>query len=98
MEFTRPPRTDTLVLLCQDETAWVRACAVHYAAQIGCQPALDAIVAGVADGNPVVREVSLLSCTRLAPERAHALADSRKADESPFVRQRAELILRGAAA
>lgn len=98
VEFTRPPRTDTLVLLCQDETAWVRACAVHYAAQVGCQPALEAIVAGVADGNPVVREVALLSCTRLAPERAPALADSRKEDESAFVRQRAELILRGAAA
>jgi len=98
VEFTRPPRVDTLVLLCQDETAWVRACAVHYAAQIDCRPALEAIVAGVADISPVVREAALLSCTRLAPERAPQLADSRKADEAPFVRRRAELILRGAAA
>ncbi len=98
VEFTRPPRVETLVLLCQDETGWVRACAVHYAAQIGCQPALDAVVAGVADANPVVREAALLSCTQLAPDRVSALADSRKEDEAPFVRRRAELILRGAAA
>lgn len=98
VEFTRPPRVDTLVALCQDETAWVRACAVHYAAQIGCQPALEPIAAGAADVSPVVREIALLSCARLSPDRARALADARRADEAPFVRQRAEQILRGAAA
>ncbi|HVE83356.1 MAG TPA: HEAT repeat domain-containing protein, partial [Myxococcales bacterium] len=98
VEFTRPPRVDTLVLLCQDETAWVRACAVHYASQIDCQPAVEAIVTGVADASAVVREVALLSCLKLAPERAPALASSRKEDDAPFVRRRAELILKGAAA
>lgn len=98
VEFTRPPRVETLVSLCMDETAWVRACAVHYAAQISCDPALESIVAGAGDQSPVVREIALLSCFLLAPEQARSLADARRADEAAFVRERAEQILRSAAA
>ena len=82
----------TVIALCHDEKAWVRACALFYAAHRGFMGALDDVVAGIADQSAVVREASLVSCWLLSPERARSLAEARLTDEAPVVRRQAALI------
>jgi AAA family ATP:ADP antiporter len=92
LKLSRPTPTEAIIALCQSETAWIRACAVQYAAQVNCAGALEAIVAGASDPSPVVREISLVCCLRAAPERALDIARSRLRDEATVVRRQAALI------
>jgi len=80
---------ETVIALCKDDTAWVRACAVHYAAQLGCAEATDTVAAATDDPSPIVRESALLAAARMAPERIQQLAESRLGDDATVVRRQA---------
>lgn len=87
-------REETLASLCHDDSAWVRACALFYAAERNDPTASDALWAATGDASPVVRELSLLGLSRIDVERAQKAATRRVSDEAPIVRARAEEILR----
>jgi len=84
----------TLLDLCRDEAAWVRACAVWCVSETSDAAAghEEVIAASVADPSPIVREIALVSLSTRAPARARALAETRLSDEAPSVRQQAALI------
>jgi len=92
LELPRPTADEAIAALCQSESAWLRACALHYATHADYKRAFDAISAGASDPSPVVREISLVCCLRAAPDRARAIAESRLRDESTVVRRQAALI------
>ena len=83
---------NVVLALCKDETAWVRACAIHYAAQTDRAEAVQDILEATGDSSPVVREIALISLARAAPERAATLAEARLTDDAPVVRRQAALI------
>ena len=86
---------DLLNELCRDENAWVRACSLHYAAEVNHPEAAEAVFAASADPDPVVRETALVVALRTRPEQAVALAEMRLADESAVVRRQANRIAAG---
>jgi hypothetical protein len=92
MNIPRELPDATVVSLCKDESAWVRACALFYAASFTPGSAADVVADASADPSPVVREVSLICCLQAAPERAVAMAEARLTDEAPVVRRQAALI------
>jgi hypothetical protein len=91
-ELPRHGRDDTLARLFVDEAPWVRACALHYAAEHRAPNTAGAAVFALSDSNPVVRETALVTCQRLSPEEAVELAKAQLKDEVLFVRTRAALI------
>lgn len=92
MELPPRGREGVIVALCKDETAWVRACAIFYAAQVECEGAAEAIVAASEDGSPVVREIALLSGAAFQPATFAPIAESHLDDEATVVRRRARAI------
>jgi hypothetical protein len=92
MKLPHPPGAEALAELCRDENPWVRACAIHYASQTRSPSAPDAILAGVADPDSIVRETSLKAALTARPEQARGLAKMRLGDESATVRRLAESI------
>ncbi len=91
------PKTDastTLLDLCRDEVAWVRACALWCVSEStdGATSDEEVMAASVGDQSPIVREIALVSLSVRAPARAATLAESRLSDEAPIVRQQAALI------
>ena len=92
LEIPTPTRDEALVALCRDETAWVRACALHHAIELR-HSGLDGLLAeALDDAWPVVRETALVGYSRTWPERAAAIADRRLRDEAAVVRRQAERI------
>jgi AAA family ATP:ADP antiporter len=85
-------RDETLAALCQCETAWVRACALNYAAYLDSPAAAKAAPEMMRDPSPIVREVALLCLARMTPGHARAVALASLHDESPSVRRQAALI------
>ncbi len=85
---------ETLLALCKDETAWVRACALWLLSQTDPKTTdvVTPMLAGAYDVNAIVREISLVSLGVAAPERARAIAEERLRDEAPAVRRQAALI------
>ncbi|HYX92378.1 MAG TPA: HEAT repeat domain-containing protein, partial [Myxococcaceae bacterium] len=93
LPLRRRTRDEVIAALCRDVTAWVRACAIHYACEHGVGAAAEIAVEAVTDPSPVVREVALLGCARSKPrEVVVAIAETRLADEAPAVRRQAALI------
>ncbi len=84
-------RDEVLNALCTDESAWVRACAVWYAAETRAS-ASTLFVSLSSDQNPIVRETSLVALAQVAPEEAPGVAQRRLTDEVPVVRQQAARI------
>ncbi|MHB8874768.1 MAG: HEAT repeat domain-containing protein, partial [Myxococcaceae bacterium] len=82
----------TLAVLCKDEAAWVRACALWYLAQSKSPRAAELVISGSSDASAVVREIALTSLAVAAPDQAWAIAESRLTDEAPAVRRQAALI------
>jgi AAA family ATP:ADP antiporter len=93
-DLKQPGHEETLIALCKDETAWVRACALWSLSQAAKMKAdvVEPMLAGAQDVNAVVREISLVSLDLAAPERARAIAEERLRDEAPAVRRQAALI------
>ncbi len=92
LELSGPTRDEALMALCRDETAWVRACALHHAIELR-HPGLEALLAeGLEDASPVVRELALVGYARAQPERAPFIAEKRLRDEAAVVRRQAEQI------
>ncbi|MBK7863260.1 MAG: MFS transporter [Archangiaceae bacterium] len=83
---------EVLLELVKDETGWVRACATWVLAQGSTEGSAETFVAGATDHNPIVREISLVSLEKAAPDRVVRIAESRLRDEAPVVRQQAALI------
>ncbi len=83
---------EVIAQLLQDEAAWVRACALWYASQIGNAAAAEMAVELANDQNPIVREISLVALARTSPERVRDVAESHLTDEAPIVRRQAALI------
>ncbi len=83
---------EMISLLCRDESAWVRACALVYASEHGLPLPEDAFAAAAADPHPVVRETALVCLLRSFPDRALREAEAHLVDDTPVVRQRAALI------
>jgi hypothetical protein len=83
---------EVVLALCGDENAWVRSCALYYAAETKTLAAIPLIEAAGADAHLVVRETALLAVERAAPDRAGALAKARLGDESLIVRRQAQRI------
>ncbi len=75
-----------------DESAWVRACAVYYATEVGEPAVADRVSAAVGDASPVVREIALVCSHRARPDEAAALAKGRLKDEAKVVRRQAARI------
>ncbi|MBL8952715.1 MAG: MFS transporter [Myxococcaceae bacterium] len=92
--YPQPAKTaqEALAELVKDDTAWVRACATWAMAQAPIAGAAALFEGGVADTNPIVREISLVSLEQTSPEQAARAAESRLRDEAPVVRQQAALI------
>ncbi len=80
-----------LIELTKDEAAWVRACATWCLSESAQEPLVrdELLVSSVGDGNPVVREIALVSLSRKAPTRAAGLLDARLKDDAPLVRKQA---------
>lgn len=83
---------ETLAELCRDESAWIRACALHYASEIRHPEAAESVLAASTDPDPVVRETALVTALLTRPELAASLAEMRLGDESDVVRRQAERI------
>jgi len=90
--LTSSSRLETVVALCRDDMAWVRACAIYYVAEHQLAAAAEAVIAAIRDPSPIVRESALACCYRIAPGRAREIADPLLRDEAPMVRGRAMLI------
>lgn len=88
-------REQALSRLCADETAWIRACALFYAARGGGALPAEAIVTASNDVSPFVREAALLCAASALPEQAAPLAEARLTDEAPSVRRQAARITGG---
>ena len=73
----------------RDQIAWVRACAIYYAAEHQITGVAEVAVEACRDANPIVRETALLGCARLAPQRAKEIAQALLNDEAAMVRSRA---------
>lgn len=82
----------TLLELCRDEVAWVRACAVWCLSEQSGTAHAEVLVEAVSDASSFVREIALVSLGSCAPARAALLAEARLTDEAPIVRQQAALI------
>jgi AAA family ATP:ADP antiporter len=98
MNIPRELPDANVVALCRDESAWVRACAIFYAAELGTRGTADVVADAANDPNAVVREISLVSCVKASPERAAAIAEAHLTDEAPAVRRQAALIATSRAA
>ncbi len=88
---------ETVAALLGDETAWVRACAIYFAAN--AEGVIDAAVlterlnAAVADPSPFVREIALVCAVRAGTNGARAMAEGRLTDEAAVVRRQAALVI-----
>ncbi|MBI3183855.1 MAG: HEAT repeat domain-containing protein [Myxococcales bacterium] len=87
-------REQALLELIADETAWVRACALWYAALTDFAPARDRLFASSSDPSAFVREIALIGLAQSVPEqeRVRAIAEAKLTDEAPIVRRQAALI------
>lgn len=95
-EFVKLPalgREETLTALCRDDSAWVRACALYFAAERRTSTASEELWGATGDGSPVVREMALVGLTRVDEARARAAALRKTGDEAKVVRLRAQGIL-----
>jgi HEAT repeat protein len=64
----RATRDETIEALCRDETAWLRACALNYAAHFNWALVPPLALELTRDPSPIVREVAVLSTHRASPE------------------------------
>jgi len=92
LTLTQRSPPETVVGLCRDQMAWVRACAIYYAAEHQMTGVTEALIEACRDAHPIVRETALLGCARLAPKRAQEIAQALLQDEAPMVRRRATLM------
>lgn len=83
-----------LLELTRDEAAWVRACATWCLSESTAKPEVrdDVLTQGLADGNAVVREISLVALDRKSPTLAAMHVEGRLKDEAPLVRRQAALL------
>ncbi|MBX5482504.1 MAG: MFS transporter [Myxococcaceae bacterium] len=89
LEVQQRRRAEVIASLCRDDMPWVRACAIHYAVEHGLTDDVDAITESLKHPSPVVREIALLSLSRLWPQKAAALAEAALGDEALVVRRQA---------
>jgi AAA family ATP:ADP antiporter len=92
LRLPHPVAPEALADLCRDENPWIRACALLYAAESESAVAKEAVLTGVTDPDPVVRETALKCALKARPQEAAALAEKRREDESKAVRRMAESI------
>lgn len=92
LALTRRSPLETAIGLCRDQMAWVRACAIYYAAEHQMTGAAEAVIEACRDANPIVRETALFGCSRLTPKRAKEIAQGLLDDEAVMVRKRATLM------
>ncbi|MDQ3264314.1 MAG: MFS transporter [Myxococcota bacterium] len=92
ISLVQPSAETAIDSLCRDEAAWTRACAIFYATEAGVSDTGEVMIHGLTDTSPIVREISLVGCARATPDRLDTLARPRLADDSEFVRRRAELL------
>lgn len=92
-DLKQASQEETLLALCKDETAWVRACAL-WCVSLGTAKVdgIETMLAGSHDASAIVREISLVSLDAAAPARARQIAEERLRDEAPAVRRQAALI------
>jgi AAA family ATP:ADP antiporter len=83
---------EVLIELVKDESAWVRACATWALSQTPDDTTAETFITGAGDHNAIVREISLVSLERAAPDQVVRIAEGRLRDEAPVVRQQAALI------
>ncbi len=95
LPLRRATREETLEALCHADTAWLRACALNYAARLNCTLVPRAAPELMRDPSPIVREVALLCTLRTSPERAREIAEAGLRDEAPVVRRQAAAIAAG---
>lgn len=81
---------ETLLALCTNDSAWVRACALWYAALR--DPKASELAPAVSDASAVVREIALVTLSAIDLESAAKLAEKHLTDEAPVVRRQAALI------
>lgn len=88
--YPAPTATPEALLkeLISDEAGWVRACAIWCLAESAEDH--DALAASTSDGNPIVREIALVTLSQKAPGRARTIVADRLHDDSPLVRRQAE--------
>jgi ATP:ADP antiporter, AAA family len=82
-----------LTALCNDEVAWVRACALWCHAESTNELARPSIQKALSDAHPVVREMALDCLRRLSPQDALLAAQEALSDESSVVKKHAEFML-----
>ncbi len=86
--------TQSLLDLLRDESAWVRACAIHLAGELGDSALVNDVRDGLEHPWEVVREAAVVALQKLLPLAELAGAVSRRArDEARFVRSRVADIL-----
>ncbi len=83
----------TLLELCRDEVAWVRACAVWCVAEASKTGDEDVIELLASDASAIVREISLVSLGARSPTRAKSVAETFLTDDAPIIRQQAALLI-----